>query len=104
MPPRWTIDEKDLTAKLQEARKAGSTRLFAIAYDRITPVQWHHRKDEAEMQKFLDSREESESILFNCAIAVVVVNPKDSEETVFAIIAAGNPRVGQGPGFFSESF
>jgi len=104
MPLRWKVDTADMKANLEAARKNGHTRLFAIAYDDQTPVQWHHAKDEAAMKEFLDSRDESESILFNCAIAVVVVNPQDSDETIESTIASQQPRRDNGPGYFSEAF
>lgn len=102
---RWNTSKRDdMRAKLTEARKAGDSRLFALAYDDKTPVQWHRAKDEAEMKKFLDSRDESESIMFNCAIAVVVVNPQDSDETIEATIAGCRPRQANGLGYFGEAF
>lgn len=94
----------EMKEKLTEARAAKHTRLFALAYDSQTPLQWHHRKNEAEMNKYLDSRDESESILFNCAVAVVVVNPADSDETIESIIAAKQVRKNSGPGYFSEAW
>ncbi len=104
MPTRWNVDAAEMKGKLDEARKVGHARLFAIAYDADTPVQWHHAKDETAMKEFLDSRERSESILFNCAIAVAVVNPQDSDETIEAVLTSGQLRQGTGPGYFSESF
>lgn len=94
----------EMNEKLAEAREKKHTRLFAIAYDPQTPLQWHHRKNEAEMKKFLDSRDESESIMFNCAVAVVVVNPADSDETINATIAAKQVRKDNGPGYFREAW
>lgn len=98
------LNIREMKEKLAEARAENHTRLFALAYDAGTPLQWHHRKDESEMKQFLDSRDESESILFNCAIAVVVVNPADSDETIESIIGIKQPRKGTGPGYFSEAF
>ena len=100
----WNIDLQDMKIALAEARQAGHTRLFAIAYDRESPVQWHHRPDEKEMQKFLDSRERSESIMFNCAIAILSLNPLDTDETIEALIAAQKKRRDTGPGYFEEAF
>lgn len=94
----------EMKAKLAEARANKHTRLFALAYDRQTPLQWHHRKDEDAMKKYLESRDMSESILFNCAIAAVVVNPADSDETILSVIAAKQQRIGTGPGYFDEAF
>ena len=107
MAKYWNLNkdgEEGMKAKLAEARKAGHTRLFAIAYDRESPVQWHSRKDEAEMKSFLDSREESETILFSSAIAIVVLNPQDTDETIDALLASHSQRRNNGPGYFSESF
>jgi hypothetical protein len=107
MAREWNMNlegDDGLKEGLQKARTAGYTRLFALAYDRDTPVQWHSRPDEASMMQFLDSREESESIMFNCAIAVAVVNPQDSDETIQSVLAARSRRKDTGPGFFSESF
>jgi len=103
MSQKWNIDTEEMKRVLAEAREAGDTRLFAIAFDRESPLQWHHRKDEVAMQRFLDSRDRSESIMFNCAIAIVVVNPEDTDETIDAIIASRNTRSGAGPGYFEES-
>ncbi|HEY4501689.1 MAG TPA: hypothetical protein VJJ20_01305 [Candidatus Paceibacterota bacterium] len=90
--------------KLAEARKAGHTRMFALGYDPESPMQWHSRKDEAEMKSFLDSRDDSESMMFNCAVAIVVVNPQDSDETIKSIIAAKQPRKAESPGYFNEAY
>lgn len=104
MALKWDMNDKEMRAKLKEARQIGHSRLFAIAYDSTTPVQWHYRKDEAEMKRFLDSRERSESILFNCAIAIAVVNPQDSDDTIGAALSAGRKRADNGPGYFDEAF
>lgn len=107
MARTWNLNlegPEGMREELAKARTAGHSRLFALAYDRETPLQWHSRKDEAAMMKFLDSREESESMLFNCAIAVVVVNPQDSDSTIESVLASGTRRNGTGPGYFSESF
>lgn len=103
----WNLNldgEDGMKAKLAEARKVGHTRLFAIAYDRESPIQWHSRQDEVGMRAFLDSREESESIMFNCAIAVVVVNPQDTDGTIESVLASRHMRHEWGPGYFAESF
>ncbi len=104
MSNKWDANLTEMEAMLAEARKASHTRLFALAYDRTSPLQWHHRKDEKEMQDYLDSRDRSESIFFNCAVAVVVVNPADSDETIEAVITSQALRNGTGPGYFGESF
>jgi hypothetical protein len=104
MRVNWNLNKDEMQEKLTAARAAGHTRLFAIAYDDVTPVQWHSRKDESDMNEFLDSREESESMFFNCAIAVIVVNPADSDETIEATLTARQRRAGSGPGYFSEAF
>lgn len=107
MTQEWNLNkdgDEGMKAKLAEARKAGHTRLFAIAYDRKSPIQWHSRKNEAEMQQFLDSRDESESTLFNCAIAVVVVNPQDTDETIDFVLNVRSHRRSNQLGYFSESF
>ncbi len=107
MTQHWNLNQdgdEGMKAMLAEARKAGHTRLFAIAYDRESPIQWHSRKDEAEMKEFLDSRDESESTMFNCAVAVVVVNPQDTDETIDSVLTSRTRRHGNGSGYFSESF
>lgn len=104
MPPMWDLNATEMKEKLAEARKAGSTRLYALAYASTSPVQWHHRKDEDEMRRHLDSRDESESMLFSAAVAVVVVNPQDSDETIEVVLKTGHARSLTGPGYFSESF
>lgn len=107
MAQQWDLNRdgnEGMKAKLAEARKVGHSRLFAIAYDRESPVQWHSRPDEATMKKFLDSRDESENIMFNCAVAIVVVNPQDTDETIEALLASRQLRSGSGPGYFGESF
>ena len=104
MPKEWNVGESDMRPVLEQARTAGHTRLFAIAYDKESPVQWHHRQDEAAMTEFLDSREESESMFFNCAIAIVVVNPQDTDETIESVIASHHMRNDAGSGYFEEAF
>ncbi|MDB5225590.1 MAG: hypothetical protein JWL87_542 [Candidatus Adlerbacteria bacterium] len=95
---------REMEEKLVEARAAGHTRMFALGYEPDLPMQWHSRKDEQKMKEYLDSREKSESTLFNCAVAVVVVNPQDSDETIKSIIAAKQPRKNEGPGYFCEAW
>lgn len=95
---------KEMEEKLIKARAAGHTRMFALGYDPSSPLQWHSRKDEKEMKKYLDSRDDSESIMFNCAVAVVVVNPQDSDETIQSVIANKQPRRDDGPGYFDEAY
>ena len=56
------------------------------------------------MKSFLDSRDDSESMMFNCAVAIVVVNPQDSDETIKSIIAAKQPRKAESPGYFNEAY
>ena len=103
----WDLDldgEEGMRVTLLEAREAGHSRLFAIAYFPDEPVQWHHREDEAEMKSFLDSRDESESIMFSASVAIVVVNPQDSDETIDAILSGKQSRKENTSGFFSEAF
>ena len=95
---------RDMEEKLAEARAAKHTRLFALGYDPGSPLQWHSRQNEKEMKKYLDSRDESESMMFNCAVAVVVVNPQDSDETIKSIIADKRPRKKDGLGYFGEAY
>ena len=94
----------EMHEKLAEARAKRHTRLFALAYDPNAPLQWYHRQDEKDMERFLNLRDNSESILFNCAVAVVVVNPTDSDETIQSIIADKRLRKKDGLGYFSEAF
>jgi hypothetical protein len=104
---QWNLNldgDEGMKATLAEARKAGHSRLFALAYDSESLAQWHSRPDEAAMKQFLDSRDESESMVFNCAVAIVVVNPQDTDETIEAMIASRQERRGSGPGYFDESF
>ncbi len=91
-----------MVQKISEARQKGRRRLFAIAYDRESPAQWHSLPGDAEMQKYLDSREESESIMFNCAVVVVVVDPTDTDDVIESIISSGTIRPPKGLGYFKE--
>lgn len=107
MAQKWNLNpdgSEGMKVKLAEARRIGHSRLFAIAYSRESPVQWHSCPDEAAMKDFLDSRDESESSMFNCAVAIVVVNPQDSDETIQAVLTSHQQRSGSGPGYFGESF
>lgn len=107
MVQQWNLNEdgdEGMKVKLAEARKSGHSRLFAIAYDRESPVQWHSRSDETTMKQFLDSRDKSESAMFNCAVAIVVVNPQDTDETIKFMLTSRRQRSGSGPGYFDESF
>ncbi|MEI7720288.1 MAG: hypothetical protein WCI89_03745 [bacterium] len=56
------------------------------------------------MKQFLDSRDKSESAMFNCAVAIVVVNPQDTDETIKFMLTSRRQRSGSGPGYFDESF
>ena len=100
----WIIEPESLKSALKDARKVGHNRLFALAYFAEAPVRWLSRQDEEEMRLLLDSRERSDNTLFNCAVAVVVVNPMDSDETIDSIIAGKQKRNGAGPGYFDEAF
>lgn len=101
---RWIIEPEALKSALKDARKVGHNRLFALAYSLEKPVQWYSRQDEEEMRLLLGSRERSEHILFNCAVAIVVINPMDSDETIDVIIAEQRRRNGHGTGYFDEAF
>lgn len=100
---KWDLNLEEMKVARDEARSAGHDRLFALAYDPDIPLHWRHCKDESEMNRILASREESESTTFNCAIAVVVVNPQDSDDTIAFIIASRYPRPPGGLGYFTEA-
>jgi hypothetical protein len=98
-----TFDDPGFQLALGRARAVSATRLFALSPDG-TNMQWHYRPDEKAMRNFLDSRKTSDKILFSSSIAVLVVDPRDSDEKIRQVIDARHRRMSDGPGYFSEAF
>lgn len=107
MAPQWDLNldgvEEGMIVTLVSAREWGHTRLFAMSEDRAKPVKWFHAPGEKSMQSFFDNCEESDDEQKKyCWTPVVVVDPRESDEAILALLKSRKVREGWGMGYFRE--
>lgn len=104
MALEWNMNTDEMVLALNFARARGHLRLFAVGFHHQLPVWWQSAPDEAGMQEVLAVRGDRTSLQFSAAVAVAVVNPMHHDETIRTVIAECQPRIGTGPGYFTEAF
>lgn len=99
----YPIDWEKMWSLRQDVRRAGARRFFALLMPGGS-LCWFHAQCEEVMQEHLAARGWSEERCFISATAILVVDPELSEAEIRRIIHAREERIGDGPGYFAESF
>jgi hypothetical protein len=94
----WIMNEKGMEKALASALKLHHCRLYALGVKEITPVEWHSSADEAEMLDFMREQEKEGQI------PIVVVDARDTIDTIKYFVKWKFIRMGSGSGYFPQSF
>ncbi len=107
MPKSFHTLFNDTAAKLRtEAEANGHTRLLAYAcYGDANPerVTWQSFPDDPAMEAFIASWETSDDPALTCAMAIAVVIPQDSLETIHFQLSTRSKRAPNAPGYFPSA-